>query len=120
RKKPPDKFEKIGPWKIGNFVPEDTAPRIFGSIGGKALQIPDALRIELNFPTVLGGKAFNLFNDAKFSSVASVQKGRYDRESQLNWSLKHGQSQQPGSLPGPRQQVLAGEKEFRGRAREAN
>lgn len=68
---------------IGDPMPKDAASGIFARIGGKTLYVLHALRIEMNFPTLLGGETFNLFNDTKFCAVAPVEKWRYDRESQV-------------------------------------
>ena len=64
-------------------MPKDAASGVFGRIGGKILYVLHALRIEMNSPTLRVGERFNLFNDTKFCAVVPVEKGRYDRESQV-------------------------------------
>ena len=74
----------------------------------------------MNLVAVALRKTLDNFGKGALCAVAPVNEGREDGEAQVKRSLQRELSQQPRSLPGPRQQVLAGEKEFRGRAREAN
>jgi hypothetical protein len=76
-------FEQMGTENIIDSVPKDAVPGVFGRIGGKTLYVLHALRIEMNFPTLLGGERFNLLNDTKFCAVAPVEKRRYHRESRV-------------------------------------
>lgn len=69
-------------------MPKDPASGIFSRMGGKTLYVFYSLRIEMNFPTLLGGEALNLFNDAKLCSVAPIEKGRNNRNAQVRPSLR--------------------------------
>ena len=84
------------------------------------LQIVDPLGIKMNLVAVALRKAFDNFGKGALCAVAAVYKGREDGDAQVKWSLQRELSARPGSLLGPRQQVLAGEKESQGRATEEN
>jgi len=74
REEPPNELEQMGTGNIRDSVPKDAASGVFGGIGGKIPYVLHVLRIEMNFPSLLEGKAFNLFNGTEFRAVAPVEK----------------------------------------------
>src|SRR5208337_523079 len=102
-------------------MPEDSLAGIpFASCKQCDQQIVDPLGIKMNLVAVVLRKTFDNFGKGALCAVAPVYKGREDGDAQVKRSLQRELSQQPESLLGPRQQVLAGEKEFRERATEEN
>jgi hypothetical protein len=74
------------------------------------VNIFDTLRVDVNVPTELRGQAFDLFDDAKFRSVATIEKGRNYRETQAKPSWRSGCGPGPWRrMPAHEEKVLADE-----------
>ena len=120
-KHPEEKCEQVRRGQTGNAMPENALTGILSASCKRCdLQIADLLRIEMNLMAVAVGKPFDNLGKGALRAVAAVYKGRKDGDAQVRWSLQRGLSQRPGSFPGPRPRVLAGERESRGRATTEN
>src|SRR5712672_82962 len=72
------------------LVPKDTATRGGARIADDTSNIFDTLAIEMNFHFWLLGKALKLFDDAAFGTVLTIQKRRYNGESQFSETMDRG------------------------------
>ena len=67
----------MGTWNVKNPVPPDEPARsTFSIIGDEAIYVFNALGKQMDPPAISRRESLNLLNDAKLSSVATVQEGR--------------------------------------------
>jgi hypothetical protein len=90
-KKPPEIIEKMRSRQRRKGVPDGFAG-IFGSPACGTItdyfQIPNGLRVDMDFDSRLPAEMFNLLHNAAFCTVAPIQKGGYDGDSQINPARK--------------------------------
>ncbi len=83
---PPDVFEKMGSRDGRDTMPEDRALQIIRRIcgGEKGFDLLDLLGIEMDFPSVIFRESLNLFDDAGFGAMLTVEERRDNGESQIS------------------------------------
>ena len=114
---PPQKFDQMRPGDIRDFAPGNFSCGCCGAGRRQySANIFDTMRIDVDFPAVLRGEPFDLFDDAEFGAVAAVQKRRDDGETQFKPSWETGSGLEPGLLPAPlaaEPTTMASGKEYR-------
>ena len=71
---PPDIFNYVWSWDIGNSVPDDGALRTGAIVEllGNTSNLVDFLAVQLDIPMGLLREPFNLFCDAEFRTVLPI------------------------------------------------